>query len=340
MLNALRALFICCAAVVGWFLGSKFGDHALRGSFAGALAAGLLVTLEISFARRFIATTAVMVIAILFGFIVAYFVLGALYLIPAFKMTVQENQELFFYVDFSVMFFFCFISVIAIMHTKDEFKFVIPFVEFSRGPKSGRALILDTSAIIDGRVVDLLETRILDAEIVIPRFVLNELHQLSDSQDRLKRQRGRRGLDILNRLREDRRFNVTAPDVMLPQIEGVDNKLISLAKTMDARILTSDFNLEKVAGVQDIDVVNLNQLTKALRSPVMTGDAVTIEIVKEGENPGQGVGYLEDGTMVVGEGCADKVGDAVDLVVKNIIQTTAGRIVFGDPDTSKPTSRH
>lgn len=338
MLNLLRAIFILGAAFVGYLVGERFGGHSIRGAFAGALAAALLVTIEISFARRFIATVAVVILAVLFGFVISHFILAGIYLIPNFKDAIRADPDREFYVNFVITFFFCFLSLIAILHTKDEFKIVIPFVEFSHGLRSGRPLLLDTSAIIDGRIADLLDTRVLDAQIVIPRFVLNELHQLADSHDRLKRNRGRRGLDILNRLREERRVPISTPDVLLPQIEGVDNKLISLAKSMDGRILTSDFNLEKVAGVQGVDVVNLHSLAKALRSPVLQGERLTIEIVKPGENPGQGVGFLEDGTMVVGEGCANRVGQTLDLLVKNIIHTTAGRIVFAEPDAGSKTA--
>jgi len=340
MLNVLRGIFIVAAGFVGYLIGDSLGGHAVRGTFVGSLTAGLLVIVEFAFARRFISTTAVVILAVLFGFVVSHFILAGIYLIPYFAEAISKNEEHKFFVNFSVTFFFCFLSLIAILHTKDEFKIVIPFFEFSHGSRSGRSIIVDTSAIIDGRITELLETKVLDAPIVIPRFVLAELHQLADSQDRLKRNRGRRGLEILNRVRDDKRFPVTAPDVLLPQVEGVDNKLISLARSMDARILTCDFNLEKVAGVQGIDVVNLHSLAKALRAPVTQGEHLTIDIVKPGENPGQGVGFLEDGTMVVGEGCANRVGQSVDLVVKNIIQTTAGRIVFGEPDTGKGTARH
>lgn len=336
MLHLLRVLFVILGGLIGYAIGAHY-EHAVRGALVGALVGVLFVVLELAFARRFIATASVVIVGVIFGFVLSHFVISALYLIPAVKHLAAPKPgepvvtDFSFYLEFSITFLFCFISVIAILHTKDEFKIVIPFFEFARSGAVGRPVLLDTSAIIDGRVLDIIETKILDAPLVIPRFVLNELHKLSDSQDKLKRNRGRRGLEIVNAIREHRRLTLQVPDVFLPHIEGVDNKLINLAKTMGARILTSDFNLEKVAQVQGVDVINLHSLAKALKPPVIQGEKLTIELIKLGENPGQGVGFLEDGTMVVGEGCANRIGQVVELVVKNVIQTSAGRIIFGEP---------
>lgn len=338
MLNIIRAIFVVLAAVLGYVIGSKFSGSPEQGTILAVLTSLLVVILEAKYSRRFIALSAVVVVAVLFGFVVSHLLLAALHLIPAMGTVLQNNPELAFYVDFSVVFFVCFLSLIGILHTKDEFKIVLPFIEFARGKTAGRSLILDTSAIVDGRVIDLLQTRVLDGQIVVPRFVLSELHRLADSQDRLKRNRGRRGLEMLNRLRSDRTSAIVTPDVLLPQIEGVDNKLVNLAKSMDARILTTDFNLTKVAEVQGVDVVNLFQVARALRPPVFQGEKISIELVKAGENPGQGVGFLEDGTMVVAEGCADRIGQKVTLTVKNIIQTSAGRIIFGEPEAGRVAS--
>jgi uncharacterized protein YacL len=190
-------------------------------------------------------------------------------------------------------------------------------------------MILDTSVIIDGRIADVIDTKIIDTPIIVPQFVLNELQQVADSQDKLKRNRGRRGLDILNRLRKAK--GVQVQDVELPDVTGVDAKLVRLAKNLDARIVTTDFNLNKVAQVQGVEVVNVNDVANALRPVVLQGEKLTVKVIRTGESQGQGVGYLDDGTMVVAEECANRIGQQVELTVTNVLQTSAGRLIFGRP---------
>ena len=159
--------------------------------------------------------------------------------------------------------------------------------------------------------------------------LLNELQQVADSQDKMKRNRGRRGLDVLNRLRKGK--GVEVQEVELPDIQGVDAKLVRLAKNLDARIVTTDFNLNKVAQVQGVEVINVNDLAAALRPVVLQGEKLTVKIIRTGESAGQGVGYIEDGTMVVAEECANKIGQDVELMVTNVLQTSSGRLIFGRP---------
>ena len=233
------------------------------------------------------------------------------------------------YRNFAIAVVLSFLSVLTILHVKDDFKFVIPFVELKREGGGSKPVILDTSAIIDGRIADVMDTKVIDTRVIVPRFVLNELQQVADSQDKLKRNRGRRGLDVLNRLRKGK--GVEVQEVELPDVEGVDSKLVRLAKNLDARIVTTDFNLNKVAQVQGVEVINVNDLAAALRPVVLQGEKLTIKIIRTGESAGQGVGYIEDGTMVVAEDCASKVGQDVELMVTNVLQTSSGRIIFGRP---------
>jgi uncharacterized protein YacL len=233
------------------------------------------------------------------------------------------------YRNFAIAVVLSFLSVLTILHVKDDFKFVIPFVELKREGGGAKPVILDTSAIIDGRIADVMDTKVLDTRIIVPRFVLNELQQVADSQDKLKRNRGRRGLDVLNRLRKSK--GVEVQEVELPDIQGVDAKLVRLAKNLDARIVTTDFNLNKVAQVQGVDVINVNDIAAALRPVVLQGEKLTIKIIRTGESAGQGVGYIEDGTMVVAEECANKIGQEVELMVTNVLQTSSGRLIFGRP---------
>jgi uncharacterized protein YacL len=225
-----------------------------------------------------------------------------------------------------------YMCVSFVLQTKDDFRFVIPYVEFARQTKGARAMLLDTSAIIDGRIADVAETRMLDAQLVVPRFVLAELQTVADSDDRLRRNRGRRGLDVLNKLRAGGKIDIQILDARVPAVDeapDVDAKLVALARHLDARIVTTDYNLNKIAQLRRVDVINVNDLAGALRPVVLPGETLSVRVVKPGEEAGQGVGYLEDGTMVVVEGGRDNVGKDVALVVTSVLQTSAGRMIFG-----------
>ena len=223
-------------------------------------------------------------------------------------------------------------SISFVLQTKDDFRFIIPYVEFSKQTKGARPILLDTSVIIDGRIADIAETSILDSELIVPRFILAELQAIADSDDKLKRNRGRRGLDILNRLQSNEKVGVQILDARVPNVEefaDVDNKLVALTKHMDGRVVTNDYNLNKIAQLRGVDVININDLANALKPIVLPGETMLVKIIKQGEEPGQGVGYLEDGTMVVAEGGRDHVGKDVTITVTSVLQTSAGRMIFG-----------
>jgi uncharacterized protein YacL len=188
--------------------------------------------------------------------------------------------------------------------------------------------ILDTSVIIDGRIADIIETKFIEGVLVVPKFVLDELQQIADSSDSVKRARGRRGLDVLNRLKKDRETLLRITDQDFPEISDVDSKLVKLAKVLDAKVLTNDFNLFKVAQIQGVTVLNINLLTNALKPVVLPGEKMKIVVIKEGKDPGQGIGYLDDGTMVVVDSGKKYVGDEVFVTVTSVLQTPAGRMIF------------
>jgi uncharacterized protein YacL len=192
-----------------------------------------------------------------------------------------------------------------------------------------RYRILDTSVIIDGRVADIVETGFLDGTLVVPQFVLKELQLVADSSDPLKRNRGRRGLDILNRMQKMSGVEVVISDVDYPQVKEVDMKLIELARTLLGRIVTNDFNLNKVAQLRGVEVLNINELTNALRPVVLPGEIMNVFILKEGKEANQGVAYLDDGTMVVVDNARSRIGRNLDITVTSVLQTTAGRMIFG-----------
>lgn len=194
--------------------------------------------------------------------------------------------------------------------------------------RRGSEKILDTSAIIDGRIADICETGFLEGPLLVPQFVLQELQHIADSGDNLKRARGRRGLDILNRMRKDGRVEIKVVDQDFPRVQDVDSKLIALARDLHGKIVTNDFNLNKVAQLQGVSVLNMNQLANALKPMVLPGEVLHLHITREGKEQGQGVAYLDDGTMVVVENASRYLGRDVEAAVTSILQTTAGRMIF------------
>ena len=200
--------------------------------------------------------------------------------------------------------------------------------------RSGRrfAKILDTSVIIDGRVADVCEASFLEGTVILPRFVLHELQMVADSADPLKRQRGRRGLEVLERIRELPSLEVEIAEEDFPDVPDVDLKLIELARRYDAKIVTNDFNLNKVASLQGIEVLNVNQLANALKPVVLPGEGMRVFILREGKEPNQGVAYLDDGTMVVVDGARRMINKTIDITVTSVHQTSAGKMIFGRYD--------
>ena len=226
---------------------------------------------------------------------------------------------------------FAYIGMVQAMRGRDEFNVIIPYVRLSRHDKGDDLFVIDTSAIIDGRIVDLCKTRFLQGRLLVPRFVLRELQALADSSDTMKRTRGRRGLDILHELRSQPHAEVRIHDEDMPGIE-VDAKLVKLAQLVGAKVVTTDYNLNRVAELQGVPVLNVNDLAKALRPVVLPGEALEVKPIKEGKEPHQSVAYLEDGTMVVVEQGRHLIGQTVRGMVTSVLQTSAGRMVFVRPE--------
>ncbi len=226
----------------------------------------------------------------------------------------------------------CYLTISVVMRTKDDVRFVIPYVEFAKQTKGARPLVLDTSVIIDGRIADLCQSKLFDAPVVVPRFVLSELQLIADSADRLKRQRGRRGLDILNKMQMNPVIDVQIDDAIISEVEdakGVDQKLMMFTKACNGRLATTDYNLSKVAQVREVDVVNINDLANSLKVVALPGETMQVKVIKPGEEADQGIGYLDDGTMVVVEGGRNKIGREVIISVTSSLQTSAGKMIFG-----------
>ncbi len=279
--------------------------------------------------------------AVYFGLIVGLILSNLV--ASAFEPTlIKLNEDVRQVIGGLFMIFICYICVSTLLQTKDDFRFIIPYMEFSKEVKGARPLVLDTSVVIDGRIADVAETRIVDQPLIVPRFVLQELQGIADSSDKLRRNRGRRGLDILNRLQKSPGIEVRIHDGEIPELAGireVDQKLVVLAKHLGGKVVTNDYNLNKIARLQGVEVINLNDLANAMKPIVLPGEALSVKLIKRGEEPGQGIGYLDDGTMVVTEAGANHLGETVKIAVTSVLQTSAGRMIFGRLESAGPPTR-
>ena len=229
-------------------------------------------------------------------------------------------------------------AAVFVLRQNDVFGLVraraVPAESAPGGVDGGRSVLLDTSVIIDGRIADVARTGFLPGAMVVPAFVLNELQHIADSGDGLRRQRGRRGLDILNRLQKDNSFAFRVSDLDVEGVRNVDDKLVILARQLRSPILTNDYNLNRVAELQGVTVLNINELANAVKAIYIPGESLEVRVIQEGKESGQGVGYLDDGTMVVVEDGRSLIDRAVPVVVTKVLQTAAGRMIFARPESS------
>jgi uncharacterized protein YacL len=334
-LLALRIVFLVVATLLGTFVIK--GTPALSVSSWPQLAAlgtvlGIaLVTIGIDMAvrKKQLDTISAVYFGLIVGLFLTYITGLALQALP---FEDPKNREATVLVIGMVL---CYVCISLLLQTRNDFRFIIPYVEFSKEVKGAKPFVLDTSVVIDGRIADVVETKVFDSPLIMPRFVLHELQAIADSSDKLRRSRGRRGLDILNRLRSNGDVDLQIFDRELPEFAGqpVDLKLVLLAKHLDGKVITNDYNLNKVARLHGVGVVNLNDISNALKPVFLPGEMIEVRVVKPGEEPGQGVGYLDDGTMVVIEAGRDYLQKTVKINVTSVLQTSAGRMVFGRYDS-------
>jgi uncharacterized protein YacL len=228
--------------------------------------------------------------------------------------------------------------IMAMRSNKEDFSLIIPYVRFSKENKPENILLLDTSVIIDGRIADLIEARFLEGIVVVPSFILKELQLIADSADPLRRARGRRGLDMLARLQRNKANEVKIHDAEVPEETETDAKLIRLAKSLHACLYTNDHNLGKVAELQSVKHVNLNELAAALKPVILPGEVFTLKIVREGKDKGQGVGYLSDGTLVVVNNAQKFIGHSIEVQVMSLLQSATGTMAFADAKVTPGTA--
>ena len=326
-----RIFFVTLSTVVGYYVGSMLGQFlpypeitGVTLGFGGGLA---IIGLEIALRRASIRNLSAAVFGLIFGFFMAWLLTRVLKLIPM-------DERIFFSIQIFVILIFCYLGMVIAMRGKDEFNLIIPYVKFSRQDRREDIILVDTSVIIDGRIADICQTKFIEGKLVIPRFVLKELQQIADSQDTLKRNRGRRGLDILHKIQKNTHLDVMIHEEDFPEIGDVDAKLVKLAKVLSAKVLTNDFNLNKIAELQGVSVLNLNDLANALRPVVLPGEELEVRITKEGKEYNQGVAYLDDGTMIVVDNTRHLIGRTVKIVVTSVLQTSAGRMIFAKIEES------
>src|SRR5262249_4013663 len=340
LLIIIRAIFMLVvagmAAQTARAVGANNLAHPLM-IFVGILiVAGAVVVGDILTPRKKIQTISGVYFGVLVGVFLAYLVREALQ--PTVDLFLDKRVHVWF--SSFLTLFICYICISVLLQTKDDFRFIIPYMEFSKEIKGAKPLVLDTSVVIDGRIADVAETRVLDQPMVVPRFVLQELQSIADSSDKLRRNRGRRGLDILNRLQKSPGVEVRIHDADIPELAGIrefDQKLRGLRKHLGGKVVTNDYNLNKIARLQGVDVINLNDLANAMKPIVLPGENLTVKLLKRGEEQGQGIGYLDDGTMVVAEQGAYHLGEIVRLTVTSVLQTSAGRMIFGRMDPVQPS---
>lgn len=299
------------------------------------LAAGL-IALDMVIREKRLDTISAVYFGLLIGLFLAYITRLALTpLLPSPVGGSPTAEKIMAAVQLGLTVMLCYLCISFLMQTRHDFRFIIPYVEFARELRGRRPYILDTSVIIDGRIADLVEkTKLFDSTLVVPRFVIAEIQILADGADKSKRSRGRRGLDILQRLRNNPDIDVQIYDRELPEFESreADEKLLILARHLDGRLITNDYNLSKVARIEGLPVINLNDIANALKPVFLPGETLNVRLIRPGEEPSQGVGYLDDGTMVVVEQGRAYINYEVQVVVTSVLQTSAGRMIFGKLD--------
>ncbi len=353
---AVRLIGMIAFAVGGIYFGAALSDLAqgspeLWASVFGLVGAllGLVITPSITtrpigaVRRRMTQVSAQTMIASLMGLVVGLIV-AALISFPLSLLPPPFGQLL----PFVAAVVFSYLGVAVFVMRQNDIlhmlraRFPSSTEDAQTGGKGGgdRRLLLDTSVIIDGRIADIARTGFLAGPMLVPSFVLLELQHIANSSDGLRRQRGRRGLDILNRLQKDTSVPIRISDLDVEGVRGVDDKLVILAKQLRCPIVTNDYNLNRVAELQGVTVLNINELANAVKAVFLPGETLEVQVIQEGKEAGQGVGYLDDGTMVVVEDGKPLIGNNVDVLVTKVLQTAAGRMIFARPEHDGRRERH
>ena len=321
----IRFLLIVACSLSGYFIALRYYTFpiSLIGLALGFFLSIFVIQTEQAIRKLSLRVIFGGVVGTVLGLSIAFFFACGLKFMPG-----LEKQEVipWGYIYVIITFVLGYLGLVLGSKKSEEFHFFKPL--FPEDKKDPDYRILDTSVIIDGRMADICDTGFIEGTLIVPRFVLDELQLIADSSDHMKRSRGRRGLDILNRMQKSDGMRIEVVDIDFPKIKGVDAKLVALAKEKGGKIITNDYNLNKVAELQGVKILNINELANTLKPLVLPGETMTIKVIKEGKEAGQGVAYLDDGTMVVVDNGTKHMGKNVEVVVTSVLQTTAGRMIF------------
>lgn len=331
MVFFIRFLFVGLCALYSFYTDSQwfhmletYNTPALR-ALIGGLGGILVVSIDVFFKQFTVRNILSVLVGAALGLLVHRLFMVVINYLDFSQVAIRQ-----FGVSTAIV--FTYLGVITILRGQDEFALMIPFVKLDTKGSGEELTLLDTSVIIDGRIADICDTHFMSGKLILPRFVLKELQLISDSSDPLKRNRGRRGLDILNKIKANPNINVKINEMDFPEINTVDAKLVKMAQVTNAKVFTNDFNLNKVAELQGVKVLNINELANALKPVVMPGELMQVKILKEGKEPDQGVAYLDDGTMVVVDGGRKQIGKTLNVSITSVLQTQAGRMIFAKLD--------
>jgi len=324
-INLLRVLFVTFCAAIGANISSALVGNLWLGLILGTIFGLLVVLIDRLLKGVSLRLFSSATLGLLLGMIFAHLFLASDILRYQSEQT-QWAVRLIVYATFAYLG-----MMLAMRSSRDEFSLIIPYVRFARETTQHEPLVLDTNVIIDGRIADLCGTGFLSRSLIVPRFVLDELQALADSHDPIKRERGRRGLEILNALQRSREIELSIHETTGGDIDlGVDARLVRTAKMLKARLLTNDHALSQVARLDQVPTLNLADLVRALRPNVMTGDEIELNLIKEGREPHQAIGYLPDGTMIVVNHGRPFVGKMARVIISSALQTSAGRLIFAE----------
>ncbi len=318
----IRILFVCSGVLIGYYISTQIETQIsrLEGMSIGFGVTALIILTELLFRRVSLKVIVGGILGFIIGLTSANIVAAPLKLVPLERSIVN-------FILLLLNAFFGYLGITIGVREGERFN-PSNIRKIFRSGGDENIKIMDTSVIIDGRIADVCETEFLDGIIMIPQFILHELQHIADSSDSLKRARGRRGLDILHRIQKMTHMEVRIVEEDFPKIRDVDSKLIALAKKLGAKVITNDFNLNKVAELQGVKVLNINDLSNAVKPVALPGESMRVFVLKEGKEPGQGVGYLDDGTMIVVENGRRHINKNVDVAVTSVLQTAAGRMIF------------
>lgn len=320
----IKILLMAACSISGYFIASSYYGFptTLVGLFLGLLIAIFVIQAEQAIRKVSLRVIFGGVAGMIIGLFISFFLAYGL----TFVGVTWEKQQVAPWIYALLTGIMGYLGLVIGSKKIEEFN----LFSFSQTKENSDYGILDTSVIIDGRIADICDTGFIEGNLIVPRFVLDELQYIADSSDSMKRSRGRRGLDILNRMQRSNGINIDVVDQDFPKLKGVDAKLVAMAKKMNGKIITNDFNLNKVAELQGIKILNVNELANALKPVVLPGEIMTVKVIKDGKEPGQGVAYLDDGTMIIVDNAQKYQGSSVEVIVTSVLQTTAGRMIFSE----------